>query len=265
MKRFLALIVAMGILLSLTGCVDSQVEETYGEKQQEMKPTEEKTQPKETKIEETQPQETQIEETQPEETEYPVPPEETDTFTPYLERIKWADLPIYSGPGNTYDFVQTLGEAGTYTIVEEAYDEQGNLWGKLKSGIGWINLTNSRYADGHRSEDEQLLTAEFTDKANEGDIFFSVDESEYAVRLAFTAQENLTYQFCQLVWETDRYEIGEVFTENTLKAGETFVAQVAFPGDLTTYGLNVTGENHNVQYYAIYLSGKDGSLICQAY
>ena len=110
-----------------------------------------------------------------------------------------------------------------------------------------------------------LITAAFAEEGDQGDIFFLEDESEYAVRLAFTAEEDVTYQFCQLIWETEAYEISYVFTENTLKAGETFVAQVDFPGDLTTYGINVTDQNGSAQYYAVYISGRDGSLVCQSY
>lgn len=182
MKRVFALIVCIGMLLSLAGCVVFQVEETYEEKK-EPKPTKVQTEPKNTEPEETEP-----EETQPEETEYPVPPE-----------VK------------------------------------------------------------------PLITAAFAEEGNQGDIFFSEDESEYAVRLVFTAEENVTYQFCQLIWERETYEISYVFTENTLKAGETFVAQVDFPGDLTTYGIHVTDQNGSAQYYAVYISGKDGSLVCQSY
>ena len=32
--------------------------------------------------------------------------------------------------------------SGTYTIVEEATDEAGKLWGKLKSGVGWICVSD---------------------------------------------------------------------------------------------------------------------------
>ncbi len=33
-----------------------------------------------------------------------------------------------------------MGETGIYTIVAEEYDAAGNLWGKLKSGVGWVLL-----------------------------------------------------------------------------------------------------------------------------
>ena len=33
-----------------------------------------------------------------------------------------------------------IRDRGTYTIVEEAKGEGATLWGKLKSGAGWISL-----------------------------------------------------------------------------------------------------------------------------
>lgn len=112
---------------------------------------------------------------------------------------------------------------------------------------------------------KSLITAAFAEEGEQGDIFFLGDESEYAVRLAFTAEEDVTYQFCRLIWERETYETDFIFTENTLKAGQTFVAQVDFPGDMTTYGIHVTDQNGSAQYYAVYISGKDGSLVCQSY
>ncbi len=182
MKRFLTLIVSIGMLLSLTGCVILEEKEDSTQQKEQLQETQ-KQPPKD-----TIPQETEPEETQPEETEYPVPPE-------------------------------------------------------LKP----------------------LITADFAEEGDQGDILFIGDESEYAMRLAFMAEEDITYQFCQLIWETETYEISYVFTENTLKAGETFVAQVDFPGDMTTYGINATDQNGSAQYYAVYISGRDGSLVCQSY
>lgn len=64
---------------------------------------------------------------------------------PYLFSAKNASYSIYSGPSYDSDFVEDL-PAGTYTIVEEAYDENNNLWGKLKSGLGWICVEDGNEA-----------------------------------------------------------------------------------------------------------------------
>ena len=51
-------------------------------------------------------------------------------------RVK-TDLNIRSGAGTDYPVVGCIKDNGTYTIV----DTSGN-WGKLKSGAGWINISD---------------------------------------------------------------------------------------------------------------------------
>lgn len=57
------------------------------------------------------------------------------TFTPYVVRITAAALNVRQGPSMNYSVNMVIYKGGTYTIVEEK-----NGWGKLKSGVGWINL-----------------------------------------------------------------------------------------------------------------------------
>ncbi len=59
---------------------------------------------------------------------------------PYLVTL-YPPTYIYAGPGYEYDYVMTLEEQGVYTIVKEQYNPSTySTWGKLKSGVGWINL-----------------------------------------------------------------------------------------------------------------------------
>lgn len=273
MKWIFALIVSIGMLFSLTGCA----KEEYTEKnEQQLQQTQQPTNDTEPEITAGEPEETEPEATEPEETEFPVPPEtmpgETEpeetqpqSKLPYLENIQWADQPIYSGPGYDYDYVQTVGIAGSYTIVEESYDDLGHLWGKLKSGIGWVDLTNARYADGHRGEETALITAFFAEESAQGDVFYLGDETQYAVAIGFAAAEELDFQFCQLSLEGESYQVSQALTRDRLGSGETFVAKISFPGDMTTYGMIVTDTSQQTHYYAVYISGKDGSLICTEY
>lgn len=50
------------------------------------------------------------------------------------------DIQVYEAPSYNSSVTMSYVDHGVYTIVEEYYDEYGNLWGKLKSGIGWINI-----------------------------------------------------------------------------------------------------------------------------
>lgn len=61
--------------------------------------------------------------------------------TPYLLDILESTHPIYSEPSYSSNYVGTVQYAGYYTIVAEAWDNNGNVWGKLKSGSGWIDIS----------------------------------------------------------------------------------------------------------------------------
>ena len=53
--------------------------------------------------------------------------------------MKITDLHIRSGPGTNYASKGFISP-GAYTIVEESTGQGAALWGKLKSGKGWISL-----------------------------------------------------------------------------------------------------------------------------
>lgn len=66
--------------------------------------------------------------------------------TPYTLSIP-GGTPIYAGPGTSYGRAGSVDEDGVYTIVEQRSDEAGTLWGRLKSGAGWLRLNISAAAD----------------------------------------------------------------------------------------------------------------------
>ena len=81
-----------------------------------------------------------------------VPPE----FVPYTIQVKSVCLRIYDEPSFYANVVGEITDNSIYTIVEESFD-QGSMtfWGKLKSGVGWINLAAAEdpgivdYIDGY--------------------------------------------------------------------------------------------------------------------
>ena len=105
---------------------------------------------------------------------------------PYTTRVK-APFNIFAEPGYDYTIVDTVWEKGLFTIMEEKEDEEGNLWGKLKSGLGWINLTRLE------TESKLPVRAGLIEKNELPKDYQEVilDDSEYMVRLAFIANENL--------------------------------------------------------------------------
>ena len=58
---------------------------------------------------------------------------------PYTVRITATDLRIRKGPSTDNAIVSVI-KPGVYTIVSEATGKGATLWGKLKSGTGWVSL-----------------------------------------------------------------------------------------------------------------------------
>ena len=59
---------------------------------------------------------------------------------PYIVRIIAGTLNVRQGPGLQYAPVTTVKKGSAYTIVDRR-----NGWGKLKSGVGWIDLNYTEY------------------------------------------------------------------------------------------------------------------------
>ena len=57
-------------------------------------------------------------------------------------------LPIYEGPGYDYPVAEYFTELTKYTIVEECRlsDSKYDVWGKLKSGAGWVNIYDVQHS-----------------------------------------------------------------------------------------------------------------------
>ena len=191
----------------------------------------------------------------------PAETEEEDGL-PYLQRIDRADQSIYEGPGYDYVFAGTVRERGTYTIVEEKWDYEGNLWGKLKSGAGWIDLTQIR----SEAYAKTLISANFADEnlLLHGEYHHCpADESEYCIPIAIRAYGKLqdvalfAYEF-----SGEDYVMGEdFFTLPELTEEMPLVAELAFPGDMSMYGIRFVDEHGETHIYSIYISGRNGALV----
>lgn len=80
-------------------------------------------------------------------------------FTSYTLAVS-AYTCVYDGPGYNYSIVEVIEEEGIYTIVDEAMDIDSGMWGKLKSGSGWINITDATYnsSDSYTSDNSAQNT-----------------------------------------------------------------------------------------------------------
>lgn len=59
---------------------------------------------------------------------------------PYRVRVSISDLNIRKGPGTNYAKTGKFTGEGVFTIVEESTGQGATLWGRFKSGAGWISL-----------------------------------------------------------------------------------------------------------------------------
>ena len=189
-----------------------------------------------------------------------VPPETTaPAFREYTHRIEDPETMIYAGPAFLSGAVALVEEAGTYTIVEEAIDRDGNTWGKLKSGAGWICLTEPHLAP---------IYADYAAESFNAFHAYWSDETDYITSIGFTPAEKLTdVRFGLLDWfETESWQMSEeLYTIEEMDPDHAFLAQVVFWGDMTTYGISFTDADGEMRHFAVSISGKDGSLVCQEY
>ena len=181
---------------------------------------------------------------------------------PYLQKVPRPDEMIFSGPSYDEFCVGTVREAGVYTIVEEADDGEGHLWGRLKSGAGWIDLTHVR--------DERIaawpVSAAFArDCPPEGEYLrFAAEESEFTTWIAFRAHAPM--RNVHLISIDTGTEDGPVPGETLcilpeMTPGTPFVAGVVFYGDMTAYGLSFTDADGMTRLFQVSTSGRNGMLI----
>lgn len=218
---------------------------------------------------ETVPSETSPAQSNPTQTTSPetVPTTQSpEAIIPYLQKIFQPDQSIFDGPSYDYSFVGTVEVAGTYTIVEEAWDEEGNLWGKLKSGAGWVDLTDIRSSDAASTP----VSANYADDRllDSGNYHHCIaDTSEYMVQIAFRTNEILTdFTLHSIQFNGDGFAAEEVlFSLEELNPNKPLVADVAFPGDMSMYGIRFVDSDGTIYNYAVSISGRNGSVVLSEY
>lgn len=182
---------------------------------------------------------------------------------PYLQKVTRPDEPVFAGPSYDEGYAGTVREAGVYTIVEEAEDGEGSLWGRLKSGAGWIDLTHVR------SEEVAALpvSASFAEEElpGEGWHTYVMEDSADTVWVAFRAYEPLTeVRFVALEVTEEGFAISETLHAlPEMTAEQPLLTGVVFYGDMTTYGLHFTDSAGDKRFFAAYISGRNGMLILE--
>ena len=172
----------------------------------------------------------------------------------------WVNM--YSKHGYDGEYRGCIGKDGVYTIVETGIDEAGSLWGRLKSGAGWVNLTD------YESQMMRPVTVALADQAllDSGKyIFCQAEPSEYSVKIAIRAKyyaRNVKVSSTTLSDEDWRPE--QLLCQYDLLTSDLpLVVEVTFWGDMTSFLLDFVDEYGTNRLYMICTSGMDGTI--QAY
>lgn len=183
--------------------------------------------------------------------------------TPYRQKVKRADEMIFSGPSYDEFCVGTVRKAGVYTIVEEVDDGEGHLWGRLKSGAGWIDLTHVRSEEIAAWPVSAAFAADCPPKNACHAFWMAADDT--VSWLAFRASEPLT-DVRLVEWdmtEADYADAQILYTLPDLTADTPLLTGVVFYGDMTTYGLTFTDAAGQTRSFAVSISGRNGMLILE--
>lgn len=224
-------------------------------------PGTEPTQPPVTEPPVTEPEETEPPATEPPATEPPSQPSDTRTGL-YLINVTDANYPIYRGPGIGYDYVGTVETAGYYTIMEEVRDTKGKLWGRLKSGAGWITVDGfeKKYVSGAKLSADYATREDFQ---NPNGYQCGNDSAEYVSACAFYISEMVTeVHVCETEFTGYGYEPAyELGSWYSWSPDTPLILWGSFPGDMSAYYICFTDSVGAVHQYCVSISGMDGSLV----
>ena len=183
---------------------------------------------------------------------------------PYRQRVTRPDEMIFSGPSYDEFCVGTVREAGVYTIIEEAEDGEGHLWGRLKSGAGWIDLTHVR------SEEIAAwpVSAAFREDCPvTGSYFaFCMEDSEYTTWIALRVYEPLTdvaLLRLDLAADAEVIPAEPLCLLPELTPDMPLLVGVIFDGDMSAYALRGTDSAGEEHLFALSISGRNGMLILE--
>lgn len=174
-----------------------------------------------------------------------------------LQEVPYVGAYIFKEPTYDADVVQPM-PTGTYTITKEKMDDEGNLWGKLKSGLGWICLTDIRNFDAPLAIGE--LDPELKKSGNYTE--YVISESEYAIPVVIQACRKLSIvdvYSCLLV--TDKMAPDQLLESvGSMKKGETVVVWLEFPGDMSTFEIQALYGDGETCRYQVATSGRNATL-----
>lgn len=191
-------------------------------------------------------------------TQTPQTEQSTTPDNAYLLTVKNHDELIFDEP--TYDgrCVGTVRQAGVYTIVEEVTDDESNRWGRLKSGAGWLDLTQVE----ENNAAELLMTAAELTYALESPYLQASQPTEHSIALIFHAYDRLVnVRLYSLAYDGETYEPAEpMYVAEEMDATQPMVAHLEFSGDLTMFGVSFQDASGNFHHYRISTNGRNNAI-----
>ncbi|MDE6502767.1 MAG: hypothetical protein K2L10_11830 [Ruminococcus sp.] len=91
-------------------------------------------------------------------------------FQEYIIKLANPALDVHTEPSANSMITGTLTDRGSYVIIKETVDDDGNKWGLLEDNSGWINLVEARKADPNDNINVP------SDSGNSGNITYTDDE-----------------------------------------------------------------------------------------
>lgn len=172
-----------------------------------------------------------------------------------------AAMALYDEPSYDGCYRQIVGEDGVYTIVEEAEDGEGNRWGKLRSGAGWVDLTAAEFF----FQAPPVLTVCYAEEPLlAGQVIeHIVDDSEYMERIALRSRQRLTdVRLHAVELREEGLALGaELDQLEALEAGTALVLGVTFPGDMSMYAIVCRDSGGTEHCFTVSVSGRNGALV----
>lgn len=248
-KHLLALILMLTVLLS--GCSLFGSEPTQPAQPQTSTSTE-------PTVTEPAPTESAPTELTPAETE-PAEPEPTEPEGELFSVTREGHY-IFEEPSYDGGCVQGM-PTGVFTIVDRAQDDEGLDWGKLKSGMGWICLTEIEQA---KQAALPVAMVEAYPELLKGDNADSYElfPEEYCYKMAFFAYEKLTdvkLSIIDIISEEPAAKELKWEREN-LTPERPVMLHLTFPGNFTTYELSFLDESGEARIFHIMQSGRNGLI-----
>ena len=133
---------------------------------------------------------TTVEPTQPP-TKKPTAPPPTEGFESYLVWLN-AGVRVHDKASASSAVTYIIETSTNYTIVDEATDSSGDLWGKLKSGIGWVNLSHPDVEETTVAAEAPTAFESYLVWLNAGDNVYAQPDGSSSVTYVIETSTNYT-------------------------------------------------------------------------